>query len=176
MAIGKFDGIEPRLETGAWVHDSAQVIGDVTLGENASVWPGVAARGDVNFIRIGKDSNIQDNSVLHVTHKSTNDPAGAPLIIGDRVTVGHAVVLHGCSIGNDCLIGMGSIVLDRAVIEDRVMVGAGSLVPPGRVLRSGHLYLGRPVKEVRPLSEEELAGFSYSANNYVKLKKQYQES
>lgn len=176
MAIGKFNGITPKLDVGAWAHESAQLIGDITLGENASVWPNVAARGDVNFIRIGKESNIQDNSALHVTHKRDDDPEGAPLIIGDRVTVGHAVILHGCTIGNDCLIGMGSIVLDRAVIEDQVMVGAGSLVPPGRILRSGYLYLGRPVKEVRPLTEEELAGFAYSANNYVTLMKQYRDS
>lgn len=176
MAIGKFDGIEPKLESGAWVHESAQVLGDIALGEDVSIWPGVAARGDVNFIRIGKETNIQDNSILHVTHKRDDDPEGAPLIIGDRVTVGHGVILHGCTIGNDCLIGMGSIVLDRAVIEDQVLIGAGSLVPPGRVLRSGHLYLGRPVKEVRPLTEEELAGFAYSANNYVKLMKKYRDA
>ncbi|SFN58367.1 Carbonic anhydrase or acetyltransferase, isoleucine patch superfamily [Formivibrio citricus] len=176
MAIGKFNDIEPKLESGAWVHESAQVIGEISIGENSSVWPNVAARGDVNFIRIGKESNIQDNSTLHVTHKSESDPAGAPLIIGDRVTVGHAVILHGCTIGNDCLIGMGAIVLDRAVIEDRVMVGAGSLVPPGKVLRSGYLYVGSPVKEIRPLSEGELAGFAYSANNYVKLMKQYRDA
>ncbi len=176
MAIGKFDGIEPRVGEGAWVHDSAQVMGDVTIGENSSIWPCVSARGDVNFIRIGKESNVQDNSVLHVTHKREDDPEGAPLIIGDRVTVGHGVILHGCKIGNDCLIGMGSIVLDHAILEDKVMVGAGSLVPPGKVLRSGYLYLGRPVKEVRALTEEELAGFAYSANNYVRLMKKYKEN
>lgn len=175
MAIGKFDGIAPQLAENAWVHDSAQVIGDVILGEESSVWPNVSARGDVNHIRIGRQSNIQDNSVLHVTHKRDSDPEGAPLIIGDRVTVGHGVILHGCTIGDECLIGMGSIILDRAVLQDRVMVGAGSLVPPGKTLRSGFLYLGRPVREIRPLSEDELASFNYSANNYVQLMKKYRK-
>ncbi len=176
MAIGKFGDITPQLGEGAWVHESAQVVGEVVLGEESSVWPNVSMRGDVNFIRIGKQTNIQDNAVLHVTHKRESDPDGAPLVIGDRVTVGHSVILHGCSIGNECLIGMGSIILDRAVLQDHVMVGAGSLVPPGKVLRSGYLYLGSPVREIRALTDEELASFNYSANNYVKLMKKYQQS
>lgn len=176
MAIGKFGGVVPQLAEGAWVHDSAQVIGDVILGEETSIWPNVAIRGDVNFIRIGKQTSIQDGSVLHVTHKRESDPQGAPLVIGDRVTVGHNVILHGCTIGNECLIGMGTIILDRAVIQDQVMIGAGSLVPPGKVLRSGYLYLGSPVREIRALTQEEFDSFNYSANNYVKLMKQYQES
>ncbi|WP_035053399.1 gamma carbonic anhydrase family protein [Andreprevotia chitinilytica] len=176
MAIGKFDGIVPQLGEGAWVHESAQVIGEVVLGENVSFWPGAVARGDVNHIHIGRDSNIQDLSVLHVSHKRPEDPHGAPLIIGERVTIGHGVMLHGCTIGNEVLVGMGTIVLDRAVIEDRVMIGAGSLVPPGKVLKSGHLYLGRPVKEVRALTEEELAHFNYSAAHYVRLMNKYKAS
>ncbi|MDR3412705.1 MAG: gamma carbonic anhydrase family protein [Formivibrio sp.] len=176
MAIGKFGAATPQLAEGAWVHDSAQVIGDVVLGEESSIWPNVAARGDVNFIKIGKQTSIQDGSVLHVTHKRESDPDGAPLVIGDRVTVGHNVILHGCTIGNECLIGMGTIILDRAVVQDRVMIGAGSLVPPGKKLRSGYLYLGSPVREIRPLTEEELASFNYSANNYVLLMKRYQEA
>ena len=176
MAIGKFDGISPQLGEGAWVHDSAQVIGDVSLGESASVWPSAVIRGDVNAIRIGKESNVQDCSVLHVTHKRESDPLGAPLEIGERVTIGHGVILHGCKIGDECLVGMGTIILDRAVLEPRVMVGAGSLVPPGKVLRSGYLYLGRPVKEVRALSEEELVSFNYSAAHYVRLMKKYRDS
>ncbi|KPC53501.1 gamma carbonic anhydrase family protein [Amantichitinum ursilacus] len=173
MAIEAFESIWPQLAQGAWVHASAQVIGEVTLGANSSVWPGAVIRGDVNFIRIGADSNIQDCSVLHTTHRRPDDPDGAPLVIGDRVTVGHGVMLHGCTIGNECLIGMGSIVLDRVVIEDRVMLGAGSLVPPGKVLRSGYLYMGRPAKEVRPLTEGELAHFAYSAGHYVRLMGKY---
>ncbi|XZG69556.1 gamma carbonic anhydrase family protein [Chitinibacteraceae bacterium HSL-7] len=176
MAVEQFDGVMPQLDEGAWVHGGAHVIGDVMLGSNASVWPGAVIRGDVNHIRIGADSNVQDCSVLHVTHKRPDDPEGAPLIIGDRVTIGHGVMLHGCTIGNEVLVGMGTIVLDRVVIEDRVMIGAGSLVPPGKVLRSGYLYLGRPVKEVRALSDDELAHFDYSAAHYVRLMRRYRDN
>ncbi|MBV1776587.1 gamma carbonic anhydrase family protein [Burkholderiaceae bacterium DAT-1] len=169
MAIRAFCGVVPELADGAWVDESAQVFGDVKLGENASVWPGAIIRADVNSVRIGKDSNVQDLACLHVTHKRPEDPEGAPLVIGERVTIGHSVVLHGCTIGDECLIGIGTIVLDRAVIEPRVMVGAGSLVPPGKVLKSGHLYLGRPVKEVRALTEDEMSHLAYSAQHYVRL-------
>ncbi|UXY13898.1 gamma carbonic anhydrase family protein [Chitiniphilus purpureus] len=175
MALQAFNGIVPQLATGAWVHDGGWVIGEVALGENVSVWPGAVLRGDVNHIRIGRDSNVQDCSVLHVTHKRPEDPQGAPLIVGERVTIGHGVMLHGCTIGNEVLVGMGSIVLDRAVVEDRVVIGAGSLVPPGKVLRSGYLYLGRPAKEIRPLTDEELAHFSYSAAHYVRLMSGYRD-
>ncbi|STR46041.1 gamma carbonic anhydrase family protein [Iodobacter fluviatilis] len=176
MAIGVFDGIKPEVKAGAWVHDSAQVIGEVLLGENASVWPGAVIRGDVNAISIGKDSNVQDCAVLHVTHKRPDDPAGAPLVIGERVTIGHGVMLHGCTIGNECLIGMGTIVLDRVVIEDRVMIGAGSLVPPNRRLESGWLYMGRPAEKKRLLNEAELANFNYSAAHYVRLMAKYRDA
>lgn len=173
MAIRAFQGILPTLAEGAYVDPAAQVIGDVVLAENASVWPGAVVRGDVNAIRIGRDSNIQDLACLHVTHKRESDPAGAPLIIGERVTIAHSVVLHGCTIGNECLIGIGTIVLDRAIIEDRVMIGAGSLVPPGKRLKSGWLYHGRPVQEIRPLTEAELANFAYSAQHYIRLMHKY---
>jgi carbonic anhydrase/acetyltransferase-like protein (isoleucine patch superfamily) len=132
-------------------------------------------RGDVNRIVIGEASNIQDNSVLHVSHKTPENPAGSPLVIGARVTVGHTVILHACTIGDECLIGMGSIILDRAVIQRHVLVGAGSLVPEGKVLESGFLYLGRPAKPVRPLTEAEIAYFSYSAQHYVQLARSYQD-
>ncbi|MFC4161241.1 gamma carbonic anhydrase family protein [Chitinimonas lacunae] len=176
MAIRPFAGIRPSVAPDAYVDPSAQVIGDVTLAENVSIWPGAVVRGDVNAIRIGRDTNIQDLACLHVTHKRDSDPEGAPLIIGERVTIGHSVVLHGCTIHDECLIGIGTIVLDRAVLEPRVMIGAGSLVPPGKVLKSGWLYLGRPVKEVRPLTEAELAHFAYSAQHYIRLMRKYQDS
>ncbi|HEY9103598.1 gamma carbonic anhydrase family protein [Chitinimonas sp.] len=176
MAIRSFKGITPVVPDSAYVDESAVVVGEVVLGENASVWPGAIVRGDVNHIHIGKDSNVQDLACLHVSHKRPEDPQGAPLIIGERVTIGHQVTLHGCTIGDECLIGIGTIVLDRAVIEPRVMIGAGSLVPPGKVLKSGHLYLGRPVKEVRPLTEEEIAHFAYSAQHYIRLMRAHQES
>lgn len=172
-AISPYNGVHPQLAAGAWVHPRATVIGDVRLGESASVWPGAVIRGDVNFIRIGAETNVQDNSVLHVSHKTAADPSGAPLIIGERVTVGHTVILHGCTIEDECLIGMGSIILDQAVIKKHVLLGAGSLVPEGRVLESGHLYLGRPAKLARPLTPEEIAYFNYSAGHYVRLMKSY---
>lgn len=165
----------PTLAAGAWVHPRATVIGEVSLGADASVWPGAVIRGDVNSIAIGEASNIQDNSVLHVSHKTPANPAGGPLVIGARVTVGHTVILHACTIGDECLIGMGSIILDRAVVQQHVLLGAGSLVPEGRVLESGHLYLGRPAKLVRALTEEEIAYFSYSAQHYVMLARSYQD-
>ena len=166
-------GRTPVFPASAWVHPSAQVIGEVTLGEDASVWCGAVIRGDVNSIRIGAGTNIQDLAVLHVSHKSEWDPQGAPLTIGDRVTVGHSVILHGCTIHDECLIGMGSIVMDKAVLEPRVLLGAGSLVPEGRVLAGGYLYLGRPAKQLRPLTAEELAYFNYSAEHYVQLARSY---
>ena len=172
-ALSAFNGIHPQLAPGAWVHPRATVIGDVKLGEQASVWPGVVIRGDVNHIHIGADTNVQDNSVLHVSHKTPADPAGAPLIIGARVTIGHAVILHACTIEDECLIGMGSIILDRAVVKRHVLLGAGSLVPEGKVLESGHLYLGRPAKPVRALTEQEIGYFNYSAAHYVRLMQAY---
>jgi len=166
-------GVEPQLAPGAWVHPRATVIGEVRLGADASVWPGAVIRGDVNSITIGEETNIQDGSVLHVSHKTAADPAGGPLVIGARVTVGHTVILHACTIEDECLIGMGSIILDRAVVKKNVLLGAGSLVPEGKVLESGYLYLGRPAKAVRVLTEEEIAYFNYSAKHYVKLARSY---
>lgn len=166
-------GMTPVIPSSCYVHPSAQIIGEVTLGEDVSVWPGAVIRGDVNYIRIGEGTNIQDLAVLHVSHRSEWDPEGAPLVIGRRVTVGHSVILHGCTIGDECLIGMGSIVMDKAVLKPRVLLGAGSLVPEGKVLESGHLYLGRPAKAIRPLTAEELAYFDYSARHYIALAKSY---
>ncbi|MBB5020429.1 carbonic anhydrase/acetyltransferase-like protein (isoleucine patch superfamily) [Chitinivorax tropicus] len=171
--ITSYQDIWPTVPESCFIHPGAQVIGDVELGEHTSVWPFAVIRGDVNKIRIGDHTNIQDLSMLHVSHRRPEDPEGAPLIIGSRVTIAHHVTLHGCTIGDECLIGIGTIVLDRAIIEPHVMVGAGSLVPPGKILKSGHLYLGSPVKEVRRLSPEELAHFKYSAEHYVKVKNHY---
>lgn len=173
MTIRSFRGITPKLGDGAFVDASAVVLGDVELGADSSVWPLTVIRGDIHRIRIGARSNIQDGSVLHITHASAFNTDGFPLIIGDEVTVGHKVTLHGCTLGNRVLVGMGSIVLDGAVVEDEVMIGAGSLVPPGKRLESGYLYVGSPVKQARPLSDKERAFFGYSADNYARLKDQY---
>ncbi len=166
-------GNAPYLGSEVFIHPSASVIGEVELGDNASVWPGTVIRGDVNFVRIGAGTNVQDLSVLHVSHKSSWDPAGAPLIIGSNVTIGHKVILHGCTLEDECLIGMGSIIMDKVIVQKHVLVGAGSLVPEGKVLESGYLYLGSPAKKVRPLTEKELEHFLYSANHYIRLKNQY---
>lgn len=172
-SVSPYNSVHPQLAPGAWVHARATVIGEVSLGENASVWPGAVLRGDVNSIRIGAGTNIQDNSVLHVSHKTAADPMGGPLVIGARVTVGHSVILHACTIEDECLIGMGSIILDRALVRKHVLLGAGSLVPEGKVLESGYLYLGSPAKKVRELTPEEMAYFNYSAEHYIKLMQSY---
>ena len=175
MPVEPYRDITPAVAAGVFLHASAQIIGDVTLGEDSSVWCNAVVRGDVNRIVIGRATSIQDLSMCHVTHKSAKKPAGSPLVIGDYVTIGHAAILHGCTIGNECLVGMGSIVMDDAVLEDRVMLGAGSLVPPGKTLHSGYLYVGSPVKQARPLSDKEKAFFTYSAANYVRLKDSYRQ-
>ncbi|MFP1953411.1 gamma carbonic anhydrase family protein [Lonsdalea quercina] len=168
-----FKNLTPTVGERVMIDPSSVVIGDVSLANDVSIWPLVAIRGDVNTILIGERTNIQDGSVLHVTHRSTKNESGNPLVIGEDVTVGHKVMLHGCTIGNRVLVGMGSIILDRAVIEDEVIIGAGSLVAPGKRLESGYLYLGSPARKIRPLTSEEIDGLVYSANNYVRWKDEY---
>ena len=173
MNIEDFLHHTPQLAPDVYVHPTATVIGNVVMGEQSSVWPRAVIRGDVNHIRIGARSNIQDGSILHVSHRSTRRPEGAPLIIGDDVSIGHGVILHGCTLHNACLIGMGALVMDHAILQPNVLLGAGSLVPEGQVLESGWLYLGRPAKRVRPLTPEELAYFTYLSQGYVELARQY---
>ena len=172
-SIRSFKGIKPKLASKVFVDVTATIIGDVELGDDCSVWPNTVIRGDMHRIRIGKRCSIQDASILHITHASDYNPGGFPLTLGDEVTVGHMAMLHGCTIGNQVLIGMQAMVMDGAVIEDQVVLGAGSLVPPGKVLQSGHLYVGRPAKMIRALTEKELSYFSYTAGNYVKLKEEH---
>lgn len=173
MPIKSFRNKTPQLAARVWVDESAMIIGDVTIGEDSSVWPLVSIRGDMHSIKIGERCSIQDNSCIHITHDSQHNPGGFPVVIGDDVTVGHQVMLHGCKIGSRVLIGMSSTVLDGVVIEDDVMIGAGSLVPQGKRLVSGYLYFGTPVKQIRPLTEQEVAYLKYGAANYVKLKDAY---
>ena len=168
-----FKDLFPQKGDRVMIDSSSVVVGDVRMADDVSIWPLVAIRGDVNHVMIGSRTNIQDGSVLHVTHKSTHNPEGCPLIVGEDVTIGHKVMLHGCNIGNRVLVGMGSILLDGVIVEDDVMIGAGSLVPQNKRLESGYLYLGSPVKQIRPLNEAEIAGLQYSANNYVKWKDEY---
>lgn len=176
MSVYSFSHHQPKIGEDVYIYTSAQVIGKAVLGNRVSVWPGAIIRADVNDIIIGEDTNIQDLSVLHVSHPGPLMPEGAPLKIGARVTIGHKVSLHGCTIGDECLIGVGSIVLDQVVIEPQVVVAAGSLVPPKAHLESGWLYMGAPVKKVRPLSAEEIAYFKYSARHYVELVKEYRQT
>ena len=173
MPISDYLNTSPILGKRVYLHPSCQVIGDVTLGDDSSVWCNTVLRGDVNRIVIGRGSNVQDLSVGHVSHKTPDKPGGSPLIVGDYVTIGHAVVLHGCTIGNECLIGMGSIILDDAVVPDQVVIGAGSLITQGKQLESGMLYMGRPAKAVRKLTGEEIGYLMYSAEHYMKLKDDY---
>ena len=173
MNVRPFGNDQPKLGERVWVDPAAVVIGRVVIGDDASLWPMVVARGDVNSIHIGARSNIQDGSVLHVTHDGPYSPGGLPLVIGADVTVGHRVMLHACTIGDRCLLGMSSTVLDGAVLEDEVFLAAGSLVPPGKRLAGGALYKGSPAQRVRELSEEEREMLRYSAAHYVRLKDRY---
>lgn len=173
MPLSRFIDAVPHLGERVYLHSSAQVIGNVQLGADCSVWCNTVLRGDVNDIVIGRCSNIQDLAMGHVSHKTQLKPHGSPLVIGDYVTVGHSVILHGCRIGNECLIGMGSIVMDDVVVPDQVMIGAGSLIPPGKILERGFLYVGRPAEKVRPLTDAEISYLRYSAEHYVRVKDAY---
>ncbi len=167
----------PDIHPSAYIDETALVSGEVSIGEDSSIWPMTVIRGDVNFIKIGKRTNIQDASVLHVTHASnehsvkvTDEQIGYPLIIGNDVTVGHKALLHACTIGNRVLVGMGSIVMDGVVVEDETIIAAGSLVPPKKVLESGYLWVGSPAKKARELTDKEKKYLKYSAEHYVRLK------
>ena len=174
MSIRPYREVLPTLGPGAYVDPTALVIGDVVLGENVSVWPMAVVRGDVNSIRIGARSNIQDGSVLHVTRPRLTNDAGWPLHVGEDVVVAHKVVLHGCTVGNGCLIGIGAVVLDGAVVEDSVMIGAGAVVTPGKRLESGGLYVGNPARRARALSAAEIDRIPGLAGLYVELKRDYE--
>ncbi|HEY0973835.1 MAG TPA: gamma carbonic anhydrase family protein [Solimonas sp.] len=171
--IRTYQGIAPRLGARVYVDPQSAVIGDVTLGDDVSVWPMVSIRGDVNRIRIGARTNVQDNSVLHVTHDGPYTPGGVALTIGEDVTIGHSVILHACTIGDRCLIGMGAIVMDKAVLEAGCFIAAGAMVPPGKVLKGGWLYRGAPASPARELTAQEREHLLYSAQHYVRVKDRY---
>ncbi|HBF12191.1 MAG TPA: gamma carbonic anhydrase family protein [Deltaproteobacteria bacterium] len=173
MSLFSFDSIQPKIHASCFVAPQACVIGDVEIGEGSSIWFQTVVRGDVNTIRIGKKTNIQDLCMVHVTNRDAPKPA--PTVIGDEVTVGHRVVLHGCTIKDRCLIGIGSIILDGAVIEEECMIGAGSLVTPGTIIPRGHLAWGSPAKVTRPLTAAEKKFLRLSAAHYAQLAKKYGE-
>jgi carbonic anhydrase/acetyltransferase-like protein (isoleucine patch superfamily) len=167
--LRSYRGILPKIAPSAYVDPSAQLIGDITVGERSSVWPGVAARGDVHWIRIGEESNVQDNSVLHC------DAPDFPLIIGNRVTVGHHVVLHGCTIEDDCVIGIGAIVLNGARVGAGSVVAAGAVVTEGMQVPPGSMVMGIPGKVRREVTEEEKVRFRENAQHYVDACRAYRE-
>ena len=174
MNIRTYRNILPTLGERAYVDPAATVIGDVVLGDDVSIWPGTVVRGDVNFIRIGARTNIQDGSVVHVSHDGPHAKLGGfATVIGDDVTIGHKAIVHACRIEDAVLIGMGAIVLDGAVVEQHGFVGAGALVTPGKVVGRGELWLGNPAKKVRMLSDAEIEALYYSAGHYVRMKDQY---
>ncbi len=172
-AIRSFQDNHPRLGKSVFVDESAVVIGDVVIGDDVSVWPCAVVRGDMHTIHIGDRTSVQDNAVLHITHASDFNPKGWPLVIGCDVTIGHGACLHGCTIGDRVLIGIGATVLDGATVPEEVVIAAGALVPPGKQLESGFLYVGSPCRQARPLTEKEKRFFTYSAQNYVSLKDAY---
>lgn len=170
MAIRSFENHSPAIDASVFVDPTAVVIGDVAIGRDSSVWPMAVIRGDIHQVRIGSRCSIQDGTVIHVTHAGPFNPGGFPTTLGDEVTVGHKVMLHGCVIGSRVLVGMGAIIMDGVTVESEVVIGGGSLVPPGKTLASGYLYVGSPVKQVRKLTDKELEYFSYTAGKYVELK------
>ncbi len=174
--IRPYQGISPRLAAGVYVDPAAQVIGDVEIGEDASIWPCAVVRGDVHWIRIGARTSIQDGSILHVTHDGPYTPGGIPLLIGADVTVGHGVILHACTVGNACLIGMHATLMDGVVVHDHAIIAAGAVVTPGKQVAEGELWLGNPARCVRRLSETEIERLHYSAQHYVRLKNRYLEA
>lgn len=175
MTIRKFDNKLPTIHPSSFVDDTALVIGDVEIGKDCSVWPFTVIRGDVNSICIGNNTNIQDNSVLHVTHDGPYNPGGFDLKIGNNITVGHRVILHGCHIDDFCLIGMSTTIMDGVVIESHNIIGAGSLITPNKHLESGYLWMGSPARKVRKLTREEIESIEYSSINYSKLKEKHKQ-
>ena len=172
-SLRRYKGIAPTLGERVYVDAAATVIGDVVLGDDVSIWPGVVLRGDVHYIRVGARSNVQDGTIVHVTHDGPYSPGGFPTIIGEDVTVGHGAVIHACTIEDFCLIGMGSTVLDGATIKKYGFVGAGSVIPPGKVVGARELWLGNQAKFVRLLSDKQIEQLQYSASHYVRLKDEY---
>lgn len=169
-SIYEYGGHLPSIPESAYVAAGAVIVGEVTLGEQASIWFNCTVRGDIHYIRIGEATNIQDNSVLHVTHETH------PLEVGNRVTIGHGATLHGCTVHDESLVGIGAIVLDGAVVESHAMVAAGALVPPGMVVPTGMLVAGVPAKPLRPLREDEIANLAASAARYVAYAAAYRSS
>ena len=174
MPLRPYRQQHPVLGERVYVDPAASVIGDVVLGDDASVWPGTVIRGDVNFIRIGARTNLQDGTVVHVSHDGPHAKLGGfATVIGCDVTIGHKAIVHACRIEDAVLVGMGAILLDGVVVEQHGFVGAGALVTPGKVVGRGEMWLGNPARRVRMLSDAEIEALYYSAGHYVRLKDEY---
>lgn len=171
--LRQYKNQQPVIGKNVYIDESAVVIGDVVIGDDVSIWPTTVIRGDVESIRISEGTNVQDGSVLHVSHAGDCSKKGHPLSIGKGVTIGHRAVVHACTVGNYCLIGIGAIILDDAILEDYVMLGAGALVPFGKKLESGYLYVGTPARQIRSLKDEEKDFLEYSYKHYIHLKDDY---
>ena len=174
MSIRRYRNVSPTIGERVYVDAMATLVGDVVLDDDVSLWPGVVVRGDVNFIRIGARTNVQDGTVIHVSHDGPHAKLGGfATVIGADVTIGHKAIVHACRIADACLIGMGAIVLDGAVVEQHGFVGAGALVTPGKVVGRGEMWLGNPARKARMLSDAEIEALFYSAQHYVRLKDEY---
>jgi len=173
--IKPFKGIHPRIDQSAFIAETAVLIGEVSVGPESSIWYNVVARGDVNFISIGARSNVQDMTMLHVTHKKHADDPGASLVIGDDVTIGHSVTLHGCTLENGCFIGMQAMVMDKAVVGEGALVGARALVTEGTIIPPHTLWIGAPARYKRDLTPDEVAWLNKSAGNYVRYSREFLE-
>lgn len=173
MTIRPYLDKSPRLAARVYIDPAAIVIGDVDIGDDASIWPLCVIRGDVNRIVIGARTNVQDGTIIHVTHDGPYTPGGVPTLIGDDVTIGHGAIIHACSIGDFALIGMGARVLDGVTVQKYGFVGAGAVVPPGKTVGEAELWLGNPAKFVRKLDDRQIEQLHYSAQHYVRLKDRY---
>lgn len=171
--VRAYRGVAPALGARVYIDPAATVIGAVALDDDVSIWPGAVLRGDVEKIRVGARTNVQDGAIVHVTHDGPYTPGGSPCLIGSDVTIGHAAVVHACTIEDGCLIGMHATVLDGALVQHHAFVGAGALIAPGKVVASGELWVGNPARCVRRLSDHEIEALQYSARHYVELKDAY---
>lgn len=171
--IMSFEGKTPQMGERVWVHPSSTIIGDVILGADVSIWPGVIIRADVNHVEIGDRTNIQDGSIIHVTNPGANPPHGYPTIIGSDVTIGHGAMLHGCIVEEGVLIGMRATLLDGSRVEKHAILGAGALLAPGKVVKTGEVWVGAPARRIKTLTDKEIEGLFFSAQQYVTLKDRY---
>ena len=173
MSIETFKGIKPKISKSAFVHESAVIIGDVSIGDNSSIWPNCVIRGDVQKVIIGDRTNVQDGSILHVTSDTKYCEGGIPLNIGNNVTIGHKVILHGCSIDSNTLIGMGSIILDNTIINEMAFIAAGAVVTPGTEVKKNELWAGNPAKFLRKTNENEKKLLINTPKVYGELRKEF---